>query len=395
MATKRLHKQWFGLIIIFLLKIAAIGVLAFLCVKIYQNDIDVNSKSSGIVIGLKGLLSSLVNKLAKHGHEDISKWIIIGMCILAILYIIFYNGFSIIHITPKHTKLGRSLLRQASSNESLKDLCKQIDHDIAGGYKEFGADTIISASWIMEAEAMRLSSIKKISEIDGFGNNGLIFEDENNNRMIIDFVLKAPTEEALAYLKERLPLVEIFSYNASNARHIGKMYSWHIPKNNDEIEEYKRLAELGDANAQTEYGKCILFGKGGSTDATAAYEWFEKAAAQSNEIAKMYIGHCILYGIGVDRDEEKGYIMLDNALNYNYPEESESQPLANYSQFHKEDLVQLFWDIGDARENALGISKRYASAVYYFSMIYDWGYQEGAKRLEHYKKGLKGWEKKA
>ena len=190
-------------------------------------------------------------------------------------------------------------------------------------------------------------------------------------------------------------MIEIYAYDSSNARHIGKMYSWHIPKNTDEIEEYKRQAELGDAYSQTEYGKCILFGKDGTTDADASYEWFAKAAAQSDEIAKMYVGHCLLYGIGVERDETKGYTMLDDALNYNYPEESESQPLANYSQFQNEDLVQLFWDIGDARENGLGISRRYASAVYYFSMIYDWGHEEGAKRMKHYKKGLKGWEKKA
>ena len=134
-------------------------------------------------------------------------------------------------------------------------------------------------------------------------------------------------------------------------------------KTKEEVEEYKELASQGDAYAQTEYGKCLLFGKAGITpNGIAAYEWFQKAAAQSNEIAKMYLGHCKLYGIGTNKDEN-------------------------------EDLVQLFWDLGNALEKSLGVAQNYRVAVYYFTMIDDWGHPEGAKRMRHYKKGLSGWKK--
>ena len=43
----------------------------------------------------------------------------------------------------------------------------------------------------------------------------------------------------------------------------------------------------------------------------------------------MYLGHCIMYGIGAEADEFKGYELLNNALEYNYPEDSSSQPLAD------------------------------------------------------------------
>lgn len=172
------------------------------------------------------------------------------------------------------------------------------------------------------------------------------------------------------------------------------LMSWHVLKTQQEVNQYAQSAKEGDAAAQREYGKCLLFGKGIEPDAKEAYAWLEKAAAQADEIAKMYVGHCKLYGIGTAKAEEAGYELLDNALNYNYPEESSSQPLADYSQFEEEDLCQLFWDLGDALEKGLGPYINYNVAVYYFDMLNDWGHPEGAERKSHYKKNFLGrWKK--
>lgn len=206
--------------------------------------------------------------------------------------------------------------------------------------------------------------------------------------MINIFSVEKSSQESCHFSGER------FKENDQEEAEIGKMFSWHIPKTKEEITKYKELANQGDSYAQTEYGKCLLFGKGDlPADGTAAYMWFQKAAAQSNEIAKMYVGHCKLYGIGVEKNEIEGYQILDQALNYNYPEESSSQPLADYSTFENEDLVQLFWDIGDALENSLGVMCNYRVAIYYFNMINDWGHPEGGKRMSHYKKRMSGWKK--
>lgn len=171
------------------------------------------------------------------------------------------------------------------------------------------------------------------------------------------------------------------------------LMSWHVPKTEEEIEELKALAEQGDARGQTEYGKCLLFGKGGTIDGAQAFAWFQKAAAQENEIAKMYVGHCLMYGIGEKADEGKAYRMLDDALNYNYPDEGESQSQANYSPFAEEDLCQLFWDLGDALEKSLGVVRNYRVAYYYFNMLADWGHPEGAERRKQFKKRLFFWTK--
>ena len=172
-----------------------------------------------------------------------------------------------------------------------------------------------------------------------------------------------------------------------------KLKSWHVEKTAEEIAAYRELAEKGERTAQTEYGKCLLFGKGGTVDRDAAFGWFQKAAEQSDEIAKMYLGHCFLYGIGVEADQNKGYKMLDEALVYNYPEESSSQPQAGYSTFQEEDLCQLFWDLGDALEKSYGVYKNYRVAVYYFEMLADWGHPEGAERRKRFRKILWFWIK--
>lgn len=172
-----------------------------------------------------------------------------------------------------------------------------------------------------------------------------------------------------------------------------RLMSWHVPMTTEEIAELKGKAELGDAAAQTEYGKCLQFGKEGYIDGDAAYVWFKKAAGQGNEIAKMYVGHCLLYGIGVEASEGKGWGMLDDALNYNYPGEGESQSQAGYSQFEEEDLCQLFWDLGDSLEKSIGVFKNYRVAVYYFEMLADWGHPEGAERRKNFKKFLGRWKK--
>lgn len=400
MVTKKLQEQWRKNIYDFCIRAVIIVFGVFCCIQVYLHGPGTQGK--------EGRLSFLY-QLEEQGHPGLVKWVVIGIFVFCICYTLPWLVYSLLHITPKLTKLGRSIRRQASPQEKFEDLCTQIDQDMEGGCKELGTGIFVSSSWILEDEVMRLKRVRRISEKRGFGKNGLVLEDVDGNCMTLDFVLKGPMEEALEYLKKRLPMAEIEAEGKSDAPYRqsiiestdrrsenmnnGKMLSWHTPKTAEQVETYKKQAEQGDAYAQTEYGKCLLFGKAGEPDGKAAYEWFQKAAGQSNEVGKMYVGHCVMYGIGVEKDEIKGYEMLNAALEYNYPEESSSQPLADYSQFQEEDLVQLFWDLGDALEKSMGVIRNYKVAVYYFEMIADWGYAEGNERMKHYKKGIFGWKK--
>ncbi len=401
MVKKKLRQQWSENIYKLLLRIAVVilGTIGAVQVSLHGTG----TRSTHTAGGLKGLAVSALRKLEDQGYEEQVKWLCVFLFAAAAIYALSLAVKSVLKIVPRLSKLGRSIQKQAARGENFRELCRQIDQDMEGGYKEFGAGVYISSSWILEEEAMRLKRVRKITQITGFGKNGLLLEDIDDNQLYLNFVFENLAREALEYLRIRLPLVEIVAEDDSTTYRTEEekrkmqtkiLMSWHMPKTEQEVKQYAQNAAEGNAAAKREYGKCLLFGKGTAPDEKEAFLWLEKAAAQSDEIAKMYIGHCKLYGIGTKKDENEGYVMLNNALNYNYPEESSSQPLANYSQFSEEDLCQLFWDLGDAFENSLGIEQNYRVAVYYFDMLNDWGHPEGGERKSHYKKGFLGkWKK--
>lgn len=401
MVKKKLRQQWSENIYKLLLRTAFVilGIIGAVQVSLHGTG----TRSTHTARGWKGIAVSMLRKLEDQGYEEQVKWFCVFLFAAVAVYALIWDIKCIFHIVPRLSKLGRSIRKQASRGETFHELCSQIDRDMEGGYKEFGAGVYISSSWILEDEVMRLKRIKKVTQITGFGKNGLLLEDIDGNQMKLDFIFEKPTREALDYLQAHLPFVEIVADGKSKEdrageekRKMGEKYlmSWQVPKTEQEVKQYAQSAAEGDADAQREYGKCLLFGKGIEVDEEEAFLWLERAAAQSDEIAKMYVGHCKLYGIGTKKEEADGYVMLDNALNYNYPEESSSQPLADYSQFSEEDLCQLFWDLGDALEKSLGVYQNYRVAVYYFDMLNDWGHPEGGERKSHYKKNFLGkWKK--
>lgn len=396
MITKKLHKQQRGALYVSLLWAAIGAFLIYLCVQIWINGLETESKGG---FGLKHLLSSFIYYLSDKEGEIIAKCVITALFAVAFIYLLVKFFKSLYGILPQNTQLGKSIYRQMPSNADFNSFCRQIDNDMQGGFKDFGGTVFASSSWIFEEEAMCLKNVKEVYDDISSGGKTVILKDADGVSLEFKFIFQQFAVELTEYLRKYLPAAKFISDNVEETEEevipeVGIMRSWHVQKTPEEVQNYKELAEKGDAYAQTEYGKCFLFGKGGVTpDGGIAYQWFEKAAAQSNEIAKMYVGHCVLYGIGVKKREVKGWQMLDAALNYNYPEESSSQPLAEYSEFTNEDLVQLFWDLGDALEKSIGVITNYNIAVYYFNMIDAWGHPEGGERMSHYRQKGQEWIK--
>lgn len=392
MVTKLLHKQQRGKVYTAVLWAAILAFLAYIGVQIYWNGMG--EASGGRGFGLKGKVSAVLRDLEGQGHGELAKWIMIAVLAAAGIYALLQIIVCLRSIGAKNTSLGQSICRQAAPGETFEELCRKIDMDMESGHKEFSGIVFVSSSWILEDDIMRVSRIQSISDKVSTGEKTVELKDIDGNCMTLSFLMKEWAQELLDYLKKTFPAIPVVGGTGQREEPAGKSYSWHVPKTENEVRTYADRAAAGDAHAQTEYGKCLLFGKGGSAaDGASALAWFQKAAEQSDEIAKMYVGHCLLYGIGTDRDEAEGYRMLNAALEYNYPEDSSSQPQAEYSSFENEDLVQLFWDLGDAFENSLGVERNYQVAVYYFSMMDDWGHPEGAERMRSYKKGALGWKK--
>lgn len=167
-------------------------------------------------------------------------------------------------------------------------------------------------------------------------------------------------------------------------------------KYEEAIAAYEQGAASGDTACQTRLGKLLLSGKVTLKDEAQAYFWFCKAAQQGDEIAKMWKGHCMVYGLGTPENLKDGPILLIDALNYNFPGAGSSQSMADQSQFDwDEDMMQLFWDLGEANETGRGLIKRQHLAGYYYSMVAEGGWPEAIEKMTHYKQSglFKRWKR--
>ena len=69
------------------------------------------------------------------------------------------------------------------------------------------------------------------------------------------------------------------------------------------IEDCRRDAEQGDAEAQYNLGCRYANGNGVAKDYVEAVKWYRKAAEQGNADAQYNLGTCYDYGTGVAKDE--------------------------------------------------------------------------------------------
>ena len=74
--------------------------------------------------------------------------------------------------------------------------------------------------------------------------------------------------------------------------------------------DFRALAEKGDAHAQFMLGRMYHDGQGISPDEKAAFEWFRKAAEQGNADAENYVGYMYTNGQGVREDKAAGFDWL-------------------------------------------------------------------------------------
>lgn len=73
------------------------------------------------------------------------------------------------------------------------------------------------------------------------------------------------------------------------------------------IEEVKRHATLGDAQAQEALGVMYYLGEGVPKDYQQAFEWFKKAAVQGNSEAQFNLGVMCAKGQGVRQDYHQAF----------------------------------------------------------------------------------------
>ncbi|WP_302306409.1 tetratricopeptide repeat protein [Bacteroides finegoldii] len=71
-----------------------------------------------------------------------------------------------------------------------------------------------------------------------------------------------------------------------------------------EIDEYKKKAEQGDAEAQCSLGDCYRLGQGVEQDYSEAFKWYQLSAEQGDSDAQFCLGVMYQNGIEIDRSLE-------------------------------------------------------------------------------------------
>lgn len=79
------------------------------------------------------------------------------------------------------------------------------------------------------------------------------------------------------------------------------------------FEEWRALAEAGDAEAQTALAGLYFAGLGAPADAAAAVHWYRRAAEQGEAVAQQNLGDLYATGRGVARDLVSAYLWLSLA----------------------------------------------------------------------------------
>ena len=94
-----------------------------------------------------------------------------------------------------------------------------------------------------------------------------------------------------------------------------------MPRNEAEsIRLLRRGAELGDLEAQNEYGVALRDGSRVASDAQQSFQWFEKAAWSGYIDAQFNLALAYLHGIGVKQDRVRGVAWLEVCRDETYRE---------------------------------------------------------------------------
>jgi hypothetical protein len=82
---------------------------------------------------------------------------------------------------------------------------------------------------------------------------------------------------------------------------------------------FKKLAEKGDASAQSMIGVMYRDGEGIPKDAQKAVFWFRKAAEQGEVLSQFELGHMYANGQGVPEDDHQAAAWYRKAAEQGYP----------------------------------------------------------------------------
>ncbi len=113
------------------------------------------------------------------------------------------------------------------------------------------------------------------------------------------------------------------------------------------FEEWRSLAETGDAEAQTALAGLYLDGLGTAIDAAVALRWYRRAAEQGEPVAQQNLGDLYGQGRGVARNLVSAYVWLslaaDQGLRWSAQRRDEISPQLSPDQRNEAEARLEAW----------------------------------------------------
>ena len=148
------------------------------------------------------------------------------------------------------------------------------------------------------------------------------------------------------------------------------------------IDELKKAAEQGDAQAQCNLGVCYHFGNGVEKNLSEAVKWWRKAAEQGDAQAQYNLGVCYALGDGVEKNPteavkwcrkaaEQGNAQAQYNLGFCYDfgngvEKNLSEAVKWYRKAAEQGLASAQYNLGVCYTKGNGVEKNLSEAVKWY-----------------------------
>ncbi len=158
------------------------------------------------------------------------------------------------------------------------------------------------------------------------------------------------------------------------------------------IDELKKAAEQGDAQAQCNLGNCYALGKGVEKNLREAVKWYRKAAEQGDALAQCNLGACYDLGYGVEKNlseavkwyrkaAEQGNAPAQYNLGICYDfgkgvEKNPTEAVKWYRKAAEQGLAPAQFGLGICYENGEGVEKNPTEAVKWYRKAAEQGIAE-------------------
>ncbi len=190
--------------------------------------------------GSKYSLSNMSNEIFYYfmdnndSFEQIAPKLMAGLMFITAFIGLFLVLRGLWRIPKSHSILGKSVLKQAKTYETLNDLLETINADMERGHEQY-EKVFIGREWVLAEEAMRISNIRGIFTITlRKSDNALCLVDEKNELLTESFIGFDDMSKAVDLLKEQCPDAESGTYEAYKA-FLAKAYEDDDDKENTTV----------------------------------------------------------------------------------------------------------------------------------------------------------------